>query len=569
MSCYSNEPICPAELYYDMMSSRTFATRDEILEQMDYHRRALIDLAYNLNSFCSVSRLPDELLCRIFEDYRDATSKIKPFGFVRISHVCRYWRNLAIRYTPLWSCIKISKWTRSYLKVEEQLKRSGTSPLSVEVDMTDVSDKRISCLRTIFNEFERIQHFDFTFDDLAPVNDLLFAQQAKPSILTSIRLSRHSRDHSDDTDVSRFPSWSISYLTKLTTEQFTLRELPYFCRPTVRWFDYTFCDIPSHPIVDPNLHDLFATLKKMPTLEYVSIYTQMPEDALTISTPPKSLSLPSLKVLSISESTWNIIHILDVLTVQLQVLKIHITESKRDPKFDTMISHLASSMKATLGQQCHSIEKETGFNVMGVVCGYHNVSFSAWNATGLQTSDVLHKFSIPLEQGQTAGLTISAPLPPHVTDVKTFSDIIRFTSVRILNVRDELHYMSVDAATYCWTGIIASMPNLETLFLDSQDAQFVATALDKLWEVDEAFRIRKLVLKSRMLHNTITGDDMISLHLRRRAEIGIRVEQLVMEDFQFADLRSTIDVVVDRIAPYVGSICVLDRGSTCSRYVHI
>ncbi|KAJ3550066.1 hypothetical protein NM688_g5115 [Phlebia brevispora] len=60
-----------------------------------------------------IARLPSELLSAIFmiyarsvrEEYIYSWKDIQPYSWIRVSHVCRFWREVAISYSALWSWI--------------------------------------------------------------------------------------------------------------------------------------------------------------------------------------------------------------------------------------------------------------------------------------------------------------------------------------------------------------------------------------------------------------------------------------------------------------------------------
>ncbi|KAF8066679.1 hypothetical protein FPV67DRAFT_1201951 [Lyophyllum atratum] len=85
------------------------------------------------NALSLISRLPSEILCRIFEIARDQdeTHKAGPWMCISISQVCSAWRNTAMHFQGMWSSI------HCYYKLEwvkELLVRSGTGPLQVHLD---------------------------------------------------------------------------------------------------------------------------------------------------------------------------------------------------------------------------------------------------------------------------------------------------------------------------------------------------------------------------------------------------------------------------------------------------
>ncbi|KAI0797571.1 hypothetical protein C8Q75DRAFT_8847 [Abortiporus biennis] len=320
-----------------MMLNKTARCVEEILKQMDYHRRALADLAFDLNSFTLVSRLPDELLCQIFEHYRDDIWEERSFDFSRITCVCRYWRNLAVNYGPLWSHVRVSdsNFGKDYPIAKTQLTASGGAPLTIEAnfDYTDLTDdsEHMPFLYDIFNEFSRIQHLKLTLSTLTPpISHLLSAQQSKNNVLSSLDISVHSQTPSGPKLFRIPPSWSSPSLTKIKICGFTLQQIQALLLPTVEWFDFTYHydSSESSPSITHKLHDLLASLKNMRVLVHLDISTKTTENV--VDTSSQSITLPFLKVLSIHESTENVIHILTalVLPAPLKMLRLEIREGE-------------------------------------------------------------------------------------------------------------------------------------------------------------------------------------------------------------------------------------------------
>ncbi|KAF8905730.1 hypothetical protein CPB84DRAFT_1771055 [Gymnopilus junonius] len=94
----------------------------------------LTRLRGRITNFClPVSRLPAEVLARIFTTYQDAVMKerhARPMAWISITHVCQHWREIAVNYPLLWTHIdfRYPRWA------EEMLLRSKPSDLVVHID---------------------------------------------------------------------------------------------------------------------------------------------------------------------------------------------------------------------------------------------------------------------------------------------------------------------------------------------------------------------------------------------------------------------------------------------------
>ncbi|KII95037.1 hypothetical protein PLICRDRAFT_693314 [Plicaturopsis crispa FD-325 SS-3] len=86
------------------------------------HKASLRSCNSKMNALAPISKLSPELLCEIFSWCCCHTFRRRP---IRVSHVCQYWRTIAIGYAPLWSTFpaKHPDWTR------ELLARSKSAPI--------------------------------------------------------------------------------------------------------------------------------------------------------------------------------------------------------------------------------------------------------------------------------------------------------------------------------------------------------------------------------------------------------------------------------------------------------
>ena len=102
--------------------------RAEVDKQIQKHKDAIRSLRERRNTLAIISRLPPELLSRIFlhaRDMTDGTAKVLPPA----SHVCRAWRAVALACGLLWSeidCVRLG-WAK------EMILRSRGAPLALQV----------------------------------------------------------------------------------------------------------------------------------------------------------------------------------------------------------------------------------------------------------------------------------------------------------------------------------------------------------------------------------------------------------------------------------------------------
>ncbi|PPR07153.1 hypothetical protein CVT24_010701 [Panaeolus cyanescens] len=102
------------------------------------HNKRLIELRGQRNGQTSISFLPPELLREIFLYLRDEwpssifeTSSVPrvKFGWINVTHVCRFWREVALQYPQLWTQVDVglANWA------EMVLERSKGADISLEI----------------------------------------------------------------------------------------------------------------------------------------------------------------------------------------------------------------------------------------------------------------------------------------------------------------------------------------------------------------------------------------------------------------------------------------------------
>ncbi|KAF9051390.1 hypothetical protein BJ165DRAFT_1364948 [Panaeolus papilionaceus] len=98
-------------------------------------QRQICDLQCRRNSFLPISRLPPELLCRVFVFIRESVPYLSynikdiPPWVKLITHVCRHWRETAHGCPQLWSKLYFDLSPPSWMQL--QLQRSKDAPLSI------------------------------------------------------------------------------------------------------------------------------------------------------------------------------------------------------------------------------------------------------------------------------------------------------------------------------------------------------------------------------------------------------------------------------------------------------
>ncbi|KAI0783754.1 hypothetical protein C8Q75DRAFT_781881 [Abortiporus biennis] len=269
-------------------------TREAVVREIASHRTAILRLSTHLNSFATPARLPDELLCEIFRYYAVAKTEqphASPYAFIQITHVCRYWRNVALNFHPFWSQIQIMDDAKYTPCIEEMLIRSKKAPLMVTANI-HVSTKSVSLkvFKFVAAQIHRVQSLDLTipsvnFSGIAK----LFGKKNATETLKSLRLVhyRNSRSGTKATSLE-FPPCLLPRLEKLDTTDFSLDTIAPFAKTTVRSFIFKDSRTWGSQNHATSVDDLLRVIQKMPLLTTLSILAS----ENLVSQKPKSRSQP-------------------------------------------------------------------------------------------------------------------------------------------------------------------------------------------------------------------------------------------------------------------------------------
>jgi hypothetical protein len=150
----SSEP--QIEDFYEIQKTVDVARRriDQDIEEMEGAIRALRS---RRNSLAAISRLPPELLSKIFVCC--AATYGPPhltMDWVKVSHVSRHWRTVAIGCPYLWTTLVFARprW------VEEMLKRSKMAPLVIDARFGYMGPKSTEAVQLAMNHVSRVRELN-------------------------------------------------------------------------------------------------------------------------------------------------------------------------------------------------------------------------------------------------------------------------------------------------------------------------------------------------------------------------------------------------------------------------
>lgn len=250
-------------------------TRETIETQIAHHYACIRDLKAQLNTLASISVLPPEVLSHIFlHDADFFGDRVVPAPSMktrlRITHVCRHWRMVALDCPVLWSRFCVDKYSAMWM--EELLSRSRQARLSIALTLshgTVVKTVQANAVRSALASLGRVR--DLSLKVLRPIvpeiGDLLrkpcpvleslhiilfYAAIPTDSSLDALYNSQHSKLR--QLQLSNCPvDWSHISLPNLT-------DLHIFNGPTPA----------SSAVERPALNAFLGALARMPHLQMLT-----------------------------------------------------------------------------------------------------------------------------------------------------------------------------------------------------------------------------------------------------------------------------------------------------------
>ncbi|EGN96756.1 hypothetical protein SERLA73DRAFT_161770 [Serpula lacrymans var. lacrymans S7.3] len=226
------------------------------------------------NSLAPISRLPPELLSTIFTHcahsphlHEHATFSIR---FIKVGHVCRHWRAVALGCPSLWSNLVFSypRWT------DEMLIRSKMAPLVVKVDLTYMTPKVVEALQQALKHSIRVK--DFKLIASKEMMEKLLNQVSGPApLLESLSLSNSRYSHY--TTESGYPLPEVMFEGQTPR----LRRLELF-KCDISWNSallsgLTHLDIRNTAAsARPTMSQVLSALERMPSLQVLTLEESLP-----------------------------------------------------------------------------------------------------------------------------------------------------------------------------------------------------------------------------------------------------------------------------------------------------
>lgn len=250
------------------------------------------------NTIVPIFRLPDELLSQIFFEYASASNSLSDLKWTKLMLVCRRWHLVGMSTQTLWSFINIRAYDgiHRYSKIYTQLERSGTTPLSVKMDIHEEDDYLRELLKF---QAERLQVFHVCGKEQIVQSFLDEVSRWRLPVLRSIEVNLYNTEFPEDGNVMHFPDALLDGRAPL------LRSLR-LDTPSIAWellHDLTHLSLTQHAYRDdvaipiPPFHVLLSTLERSPSLRTLTLASLLAPDVLPDNHP--LVNLPHLENLEL------------------------------------------------------------------------------------------------------------------------------------------------------------------------------------------------------------------------------------------------------------------------------
>lgn len=259
------------------------------------------------NAVASNIPLPAELLAKVFcilEQSSRGTSW-KALEWVRVTHVCRHWRTVALECPALWGYITTQYKKRKSMDI--LLERSKQAPLTVY--FRDWKEEDDPMLLDIVSQTQRLQSLELERDaghKSSPMEKVLFRFSGSPKLLEKLVIVGHKGR--ERTAYNAAPDNTTDAVPK---------ELAQVDFPCLRTLEISHCLIPwevlpkAPRLIHLKLHTLSRTscmpaqpflssLRSLPLLQSLDLVDLLPGEDLPAAVPP--IPLPALRNLKLRGS---------------------------------------------------------------------------------------------------------------------------------------------------------------------------------------------------------------------------------------------------------------------------
>ncbi|OCH95158.1 hypothetical protein OBBRIDRAFT_884226 [Obba rivulosa] len=291
---------------HDCCMSDGDEVRTQLAAQLAHHREMILRLSSQWNAFSPTYHLPQELLAEIFIHYvEDAISPagqderrpvVKRYRWIRITHICRHWRNVALSYPRLWSSILVT----NPLWMAELLRRAGQVPLRVNAYLAESGSrglKRMNAFKVVIRDANRISDLKLvlSFIQLAEFQEGLnqLMNDLERLDLTVVNASDFNEAYHTISLQATAPK--LRHITLRDTHSIMPWSSTPFCPTMITLSCSSSCYSPK--IVTTS--EILNALEAMPLLEFIVLENMLSSEVLE-DDGPRIVTLDHLRSISMS-----------------------------------------------------------------------------------------------------------------------------------------------------------------------------------------------------------------------------------------------------------------------------
>ncbi|TDL22601.1 hypothetical protein BD410DRAFT_788415 [Rickenella mellea] len=281
------------------MDDITVAAIDVEIHAME---QSLATLKSRRNSFCSVNKLPPEIITCIFLRLQMRESSL----WLHITHVCRRWRHIALDSPSLWTSISLSQYRPNELAAF--LKRSKCSPLTVSLRASSKTDNQV-IVTLLCENLPRIREIHLIDEDRSWAEsldlDTIFSTPSPCLEQLDVAFS-YKRNLPTFTFGSNYPA-----LKRLKVDRHPLQWNPSSIGGLQ---ELVLKDIRAEH--QPNLSQMVSILEACPALEMLSLeYSGPTLKTKEVPQTTRRLYFPHLRKLRVNSSAYACAALLSHMTV--------------------------------------------------------------------------------------------------------------------------------------------------------------------------------------------------------------------------------------------------------------
>ena len=288
--------------------SARIAAVSAVDKELDSARQLFSSLFTRRNALLPISLLPPEVLTRVFHLLaleEPACLGKQDMGWIRVTHVCQHWRQVALDDSSLW--VRISGTPTNISWILEMLARAKNAPLEVDIDLIEEENLRVALFPPHLSHTRELRIRNLSTPDADRVR-AFYSREASVLEHFELKASFTSPITLQDLGVT---SLFKGQAPKLRTLSLSHVSIPWSLIPRGQ---LTQLEIDNHEY-DPaleNLNDLIDLLVNSPALEILTLNYCLPSQ-LSQFPHGRTIHLPRLSKLRLSESTSRVTNLLKML----------------------------------------------------------------------------------------------------------------------------------------------------------------------------------------------------------------------------------------------------------------